>query len=49
MTKEELIQFLKDNLEITVVHDFDGYICVDLMLCGELISESKDIISNNNW
>ena len=42
MTKEELIEFLKENLKITILNDFDGCISVTLMLCGEEISESVD-------
>ena len=49
MTKEELIQFLKDNLEIDLdvitPERCNGVdIVVELKLSGELISESKDYI-----
>lgn len=42
MTKEELIEFLKENLKITVFPDYDLYkgsgVMVSLELLGETIS-----------
>lgn len=49
MTKEEMVQFLKDDLEITIAYNVYGYTCVELTLCGETISESKDFITENDW
>lgn len=47
MNKEELIQFLKDNLEIRVETDYDNYdeiytVTSSLLLDGDIISESSD-------
>jgi hypothetical protein len=45
MTKEELIEFLKDNLTVEVNTDSDGGIDVILKLDGEEISRSSGYIS----
>ena len=48
MTQEELIKFLKDNLEIIVWCDRDGcdshQVNVALHLCGEEISKDSDYL-----
>lgn len=49
MTKEELIQFLKDNLSIKIdlkrPHYDEGYLEVSLILNGDVISESYECVS----
>lgn len=48
MNKEELIQFLKENLICNIWQDCDGcgspQITVNIVLCGEVISESSDYL-----
>ena len=48
MSKEELIQFLKENLKVTIWCDYDGcyspQVNVSVELCDETISECRDYL-----
>ena len=41
MSKEELVEFLKDNLKVEVINDCGGDFTVSLRLCGEIISSDS--------
>jgi hypothetical protein len=41
MSKEELVEFLKDNLKVEVSNDCGGDFTVSLRLCGEIISSDS--------
>jgi hypothetical protein len=41
MDKEELIEFLKENLSINIELTYDGELKVDLSLDGDLISSDS--------
>lgn len=44
MNKEELIQFLKENLKVEIWRDYDGQVNVSLYLGDEKISTSSDYL-----
>ena len=44
MNKEELINYLKENLKIEIITDDDRYVEVSLYLDGECISYSNDYV-----
>lgn len=48
MAKEELIAFLKENLQVSVSCDYDGcgspQVNVEIILGGETISSSSDYL-----
>lgn len=48
MDKEELIKFLKENLEIEVTTDSDGVINVALILCEEEICKDWTYVVKTN-
>ena len=41
MDIQELVKFLKDNLEVEVSNDCGGDFTVSLRLCGEIISSGS--------
>lgn len=43
MNKEQLMEFLKQNLEVKVAVT-ENKICVKLLICNELISESESVL-----
>lgn len=41
MSKNELIEFLRKNLQIELDRDWDDKLVIELVLCGETISIQK--------